>query len=114
MFTLSFWKWAKAMDEWSRDEFLTATNSNFSGLVYFYTPLCGTCHVASRMLGIITQMVDVKIGKMNLNFYPEIAKSFSIESVPCLMFVQNGEVKETIYAFHSVPYLLDTIKQYFY
>ena len=102
------------MNEWSRDEFLTATNSNFSGLVYFYTPLCGTCQVASRMLQIVTQMVDVEIGKMNLNFHPEIAKNLSISSVPCLILIQNGVVTETIYAFHSVPYLLDKVKQHNY
>lgn len=63
------------------------------------------------MLQIIEQMVEVKMGKMNLNYFPELAESFAIESVPCLLFLKNGEVVETVYAFHSVPYLYEKIKQ---
>jgi hypothetical protein len=49
---------------------------------------------------------------MNLNFYPDLAREFEIESVPCLVFVEAGEVIETLYAFHSVPFLLEKIKQH--
>jgi thioredoxin-like negative regulator of GroEL len=82
-----------------------------SGLVYFYTPMCGTCQVASKMLQVIEQLVELDIGKMNLNFYPDLARDFEIESVPCLLFVEAGEVKETLYAFQSVPFLHEKIKQ---
>lgn len=86
-------------------------NSHSSGLIYFYTPLCGTCQVASRMLHVIENMVDVTIGKMNLNFYPELAEKFQIESVPCLLFIKDGELVEMVYAFNSVPFLYGKIKQ---
>lgn len=100
------------MNEWKRTELTTFLDLHESGLVYFYTPLCGTCQVASRMLQVVEELVDLKMGKMNLNFYPDLAKDFAVESVPCLLFVKNGTVQETIYAFHSVPYLLGKIKQY--
>ncbi|XJZ26834.1 thioredoxin family protein [Bacillota bacterium Lsc_1132] len=99
------------MKEWNQDELNTFFIDQSTGLVYFYTPLCGTCQVASKMLLVIEEMLKTKIGKMNLNFFPETAKNFSVESVPCLLFVKNGEVVETIYAFHSVPYLLEKINQ---
>jgi thioredoxin-like negative regulator of GroEL len=83
-----------------------------TGLVYFYTPMCGTCQVASKMLQVIEALVEVDMGKMNLNFYPDLAREYEIESVPCLLLVEAGEVKETLYAFHSVPFLLDKIKQH--
>lgn len=82
-----------------------------SGLVYFYTPMCGTCQVASKMLQVIEQLVEIEMGKMNLNFYPDLARDFEIESVPCLLFVEAGKVRETLYAFQSVPFLLEKIKQ---
>ena len=100
------------MNEWSRHELNTFFKDHSTGLVYFYTPLCGTCQMASRMLTVVTEMIDLKIGKMNLNFYPETAKAFIIESVPCLLFVKDGQVVETIYAFHSVPYLLEKVHQH--
>jgi thioredoxin-like negative regulator of GroEL len=98
------------MTGWNLDEVSSFLKNHSSGLIYFYTPLCGTCQVASRMLQVIENMVDVKIGKMNLNFYPEMATQFEIESVPCLLLIKNGELIDQIYAFQSVPFLYEKIK----
>lgn len=100
------------MNEWNRTELADFLDREGIGLLYFYTPLCGTCQVASRMLQIVGELVEVTMGKMNLNFYPDLAKNFAIESVPSLLIIRNGEVQETIYAFHSVPFLLEKIKFY--
>ena len=99
------------MNEWNRMELSVFFEKKASGLVYFYTPMCGTCQVASKMLQVIEQLVELDIGKMNLNFYPDLARDFEIESVPCLLFVEAGKVRETLYAFQSVPFLLEKIKQ---
>src|SRR4051794_25736300 len=98
------------MREWNKDEFSSFIESESTGAVYFYTPLCGTCQVASRMLDVVKELLEVEMGKMNLNFHPDLGKVFTIESVPCLMFIKNGQVIEMMYAFHSVPYLLEKIK----
>lgn len=100
-----------AMKEWNQVDLNTFFDHHTTGLVYFYTPLCGTCQVASKMLQVIAELVDFEIGKMNLNFFPEVAKNFEVESVPCLLFIKEGQVIETIYAFHSVPYLLEKINK---
>jgi thioredoxin-like negative regulator of GroEL len=101
------------MNEMNRTNLADFLEGEGIGLLYFYTPLCGTCQVASKMLQIVEELIEVPMGKMNLNFYPDLAKNFAIESVPSLLFIRNGEVQETIYAFHSVPYLLEKIKVYF-
>lgn len=99
------------MEEWTREELISFIENKSSGIVYFYTPLCGTCQVASRMLEIIREMVNVDLGKMNLNYHSDFAKGFAVESVPCLLFIKNGQVVEMVYAFHSVPYLYEKIKE---
>lgn len=99
------------MEEWTKEQLSSFLDKKSSGLLYFYTPLCGTCQLASRMLTIMLEITDVKIGKMNLNYFPEMAKYFAVESVPCLLIINNGQVVKTIYAFHSVPYLLENIKE---
>lgn len=99
------------MNDWNLDEVSSFIKNHSSGLIYFYTPLCGTCQVASRMLQVIENMADVKMGKMNLNFYPELAERFEIESVPCLLLFKHGKLVEMIYAFHSVPFIYEKIKQ---
>ncbi|MDP4163902.1 MAG: thioredoxin family protein [Bacillota bacterium] len=99
------------MNEWSKENYLSFLEEKSTGAVYFYTPMCGTCMVASKMLMVVAE-IDRKlvIGKLNLNFVPEIAKDLTIESVPCLVLIRDGEVLDMIYAFHSVPFLLDKIK----
>ncbi|WP_413307442.1 thioredoxin family protein [Bacillus sp. 1P10SD] len=97
------------MNEWNQNNFTDFLERKSTGLVYFYTPLCGTCQLASKMLQVVEQLVEIDMGKMNLNFYPELAMDLEIESVPCLIFVRDGLITETLYAFHSVPFLLDKI-----
>ncbi|MBT2758308.1 thioredoxin family protein [Mesobacillus foraminis] len=100
------------MIDWPREKMEKFFNESGTGLVYFYTPLCGTCQMAGKMLNVVEQLhPDLSMGKVNLNFLPETADEFKVESVPCLLLVKDGTVKDKLYAFHSVPYLHETIKQ---
>ncbi|WP_286229569.1 thioredoxin family protein [Neobacillus mesonae] len=98
------------MNEWNRSDLTLFIEKGRTGLVYFFTPLCGTCQLAGKMLQVVENLVDLEMGKMDLNYYPDLAERFAIESVPCLLLVRAGQVVKTIYAFHSVPYLLGEIK----
>ncbi|KRG12533.1 thioredoxin [Lederbergia galactosidilytica] len=99
------------MKECTKDEIIKAIEKRESVILYFYTPLCGTCQVAGKMLGIVEQMIkEPPFKKADLNYLPEIAERFSIESVPCLIQLNEGEVQNKIYAFHSVPYLYEKLK----
>lgn len=101
------------MKEWTKDDIMNAIDQGESAIIYFYTPLCGTCQVAGRMIGVVEHIVNgLEFRKTDLNFMPEIAEHFSIESVPCLLILIEGKVKEKIYAFHSVPFLHEKITQY--
>ncbi|MDN7243566.1 thioredoxin family protein [Planococcus sp. N028] len=99
------------MNEWTHKEWLKEKNRHQVTAFYLYTPMCGTCQVASKMLDIIRELLpDLNIGKANLNFVQEIAALYEVESVPCLILTENGVVKEKIYAFHSVPFLYEKLK----
>lgn len=96
------------MIEWSQQQIETELNNGFSGFIYLYTPMCGTCQMAGKMLTVVDELLkESAIRKADLNYMPTLAEQWNIESVPCLLFVQNGNVTEKIYAFHSVPYLLE-------
>ncbi|WP_456273446.1 thioredoxin family protein [Bacillus sp. AK031] len=74
--------------------------------LYLYTPLCGTCMVAGRMVDVIEKLFSqIDFMKADLNYIPAIADSHSVESVPCLLLFRDGQLQEKIYAFQSVPYL---------
>ncbi|OZS76985.1 hypothetical protein CF394_13620 [Tetzosporium hominis] len=82
-------------------------------LLYIYTPMCGTCQVASKMLSVCEQLIDEEIPQINANYAPELMHEHQIESVPCLLIQKGEEPIEKIYAFQSVPYLLEKIKNYY-
>jgi len=98
------------METWSREEWETTIRQTEDVLYYLYTPICGTCAVASKMMAVVDAMKpDMAIGKADLNYVQDIAVDYKIESVPCLLITKAGVVKDKIYAFQSVPDLLERI-----
>ncbi|WP_064093175.1 thioredoxin family protein [Rossellomorea aquimaris] len=80
--------------------------------VYLYTPMCGTCQVASKMLDVVEKLPQAfHFMKANLNYLPEFASEQSIESVPCLILYRDGIEMERIYAFQSVPFLYENMNK---
>ncbi|WP_226669396.1 thioredoxin family protein [Metabacillus litoralis] len=98
------------MIEWNEKQLII--NKNGIMIMYLYTPMCGTCQVARKMLTVVEELVQFNIYSVNLNFFPNEAKELGIESVPCLLVYKEGILKEKVYAFQSVGYLHDLLKQY--
>ncbi|MDZ5472155.1 thioredoxin family protein [Bacillus sp. 31A1R] len=100
------------MQEWSHKEIMTYLETEHFFILYLYTPLCGTCQVAGKMIDITSKLFpQIRWGKTDLNYIPELAESWSVESVPCLVIVKNKQIREKIYAVQSVPFLFEKIKQ---
>ncbi|ART77909.1 thiol reductase thioredoxin [Sutcliffiella horikoshii] len=101
------------MKDWTKKELLQEINKNKRSVVYFYTPMCGTCQVAKRMMDVTKELFPhLPFGMLDVNYIQDLAMTWEIESVPCMMIFENGEIKEKIYAFRSVEYLYGLIKQY--
>lgn len=99
------------MEQWSEKEFYDRLKSGQKGAFYLYTPMCGTCQLAGKMLEIVQQIFpDLPIGKADLNYHPKLAETFYIESVPCLLIFNEEIIVDKIYAFQSVPYLYEKLK----
>ncbi|HLR79896.1 MAG TPA: thioredoxin family protein [Bacillota bacterium] len=72
-------------------------------MLYIHTPFCGTCHVARSMLDKIETTHRTHLFyEMNASLFPEFMHEHQIESVPCLLIKDQGEVKEKVYAFRSI------------
>ncbi|MFC7366062.1 MULTISPECIES: thioredoxin family protein [Bhargavaea] len=98
------------MEEWNLHQFEEASKNPAVAAFYLYTPLCGTCQVASKMMDVVEQLLpDVKLGKADLNYHEEVAARYGVESVPCLLISKEGQPVEKIYAFRSVPYLYEKL-----
>ncbi|MFE5317388.1 thioredoxin family protein [Paenibacillus sp. NPDC056579] len=75
--------------------------------IYFYTPMCGTCKVTERMLEVILAMKpELPIVKCNINFSPDLAQRWQLESVPSIAYVVDGEAADKRYRMQSVDDLL--------
>ncbi|MBD1380792.1 thioredoxin family protein [Metabacillus arenae] len=81
--------------------------------LYLYTPLCGTCQLAAKMLTIVEEaMPSLTIHSCDLNYIPTLAEEWKIESVPCLLFFKEGQLDKKVYAFQSVENLYNLFKTY--
>ncbi|QUW23277.1 thioredoxin family protein [Sporosarcina sp. Marseille-Q4063] len=95
------------MDIWTREVWERKSSESDIAVFYLYTPICGTCAVASKMMNVISVMKpNIPIGKADLNYIEDLAIDYQIESVPCLLISKQGVLQEKIYAFKSVPDLL--------
>ncbi|WP_102028551.1 thioredoxin family protein [Salirhabdus sp. Marseille-P4669] len=100
------------MIEVTKDDFSVLQHHPYQFL-YIYTPFCGTCQVAHKMLDAMEHIEGVPaFHSMNASLFPDFMQKHKIESVPCLAIMQKGKVLEKVYAFRSVPYLLEKIKEY--
>ena len=78
--------------------------SNENYFLYIHTPFCGTCHLAKTMLTQIESAHQQDVFyEMNASLFPDFMQKMEIKSVPCLLIKKDGEIKERIYVFHSVP-----------
>lgn len=99
------------MIEWSKQTI--EVNEDKHMIFYLSTPFCGTCQLAKRMLTVVNELLSsLNIYEINLNYFPKEAKEWAIESVPCLLIFEDGQLIEKIYAFQSVSYLHEKLKKY--
>ncbi|MDM5157114.1 thioredoxin family protein [Bacillus sp. DX1.1] len=92
--------------DWTGDEAVALIADQERTVLYVYTPMCGTCQLAKKMLTVVEAAIsDLKIGMLDLNYAPYLAREYAIESVPCLLVFEQGILIKKIYAFHSVEYL---------
>ena len=85
---------------------ITITKENFENevmksdkpvLIDFWASWCGPCRMVSPIVDeIADEVTDKKVGKINVDEQPELAKAFSIVSIPTLIVVKDGKVVNTI------------------
>lgn len=74
--------------------------------LFFYTPFCGTCKLAAKMLDIVLEVLpNVPIYKCNVNSMGTVALEWEIESVPCIIILNQKKVIRKVYAINSVTEL---------
>ena len=62
-------------------------------LLDFWAPWCGPCQMMLPIVGeIAEERSDIKVGKINVDEQPELARQFKVMSIPTFLVIKNGEV----------------------
>lgn len=79
-------------------------------LVDFWAPWCGPC----RMMGPIIEEIaeenlELKVCKLNVDEASDIARKYEIESIPTLIYFNNGIALKTLVGLRTKQDILNTI-----
>lgn len=79
--------------ELTTENFKEEIASEQKTLVYFWAPWCGPCRMLSPIVDEIAETAtDFKVGKVNVDEHPDIAREYSIAAIPTLLVFKNGEL----------------------
>ena len=74
---------------------LEVLNSDKPVLLDFWAPWCGPCQMVLPIVAeIAEERPDIKVGKINVDEEPELAKQFRILSIPTLVVMEQGQIKQ--------------------
>ena len=77
----------------NKDNFNSVKQQDKTVLLDFYADWCGPCRAVSPIVDeIAKERDDIVVGKINVEKEPDLAKDFSILSIPTLIVLKNGRV----------------------
>ncbi|WP_213583473.1 co-chaperone YbbN [Paenibacillus sp. J2TS4] len=80
--------------------------------VLVYTPLCGTCKLALRMFGIVSEAIPgMAVYQCNINFAPMAVRTWNLTTVPSVLLFNEGQLIDRLNRIQSVDALFRFFKR---
>jgi len=63
-------------------------------VIDFWAPWCGPCLALGPTIDALAKEYDgrVNVGKVNVDENPNLSIEFGVTSIPCVLFIKNGQV----------------------
>jgi thioredoxin 1 len=96
----SRWKMKQFPPVSDNNKIVTLTNQNFPAeiknkvvLVDFWAEWCMPCRMMAPVLNDVTDSLsgNMKVGKVNIELYKELAQQFNVMSIPTMILFKNGK-----------------------
>ncbi|MBC1345000.1 thioredoxin family protein [Listeria welshimeri] len=97
---------------WKKETLRAAQKNSADFVVFFFTPMCGSCQIASRLVDVVLEAdgIHPDVAKVDLNYVPDIAQHLEITSVPALVKFKSGQPVDLSYKLHDAT----TIYEFLY
>ena len=85
--------------EFTEDNFETdVLSSSLPVVVDFWAEWCGPCKMLASTIDEIAEKYNGKaiVGKLNVDNSPSVAQKYNVRSIPNVLIISNGEVKEQV------------------
>tara|TARA_R110002074_G_scaffold194614_1_gene360693 strand:- start:1014 stop:1331 length:318 start_codon:yes stop_codon:yes gene_type:complete len=95
------------------------TESNFKNtvskgitVVDFYADWCGPCKMLTPILEKVSEKVEAKICKVNVDESQELAQQFGVRGIPFLVVMKDGKMVEQSVGFKDETTILEMISRH--
>ena len=79
-------------------------------LLDFWASWCGPCRMVVPIVEeIAEERSDVKVGKVNVDEQPELARQFGIMSIPTLVVMKDGKIVNQVVGAQPKQRLMDLL-----
>lgn len=97
---------------WNKEQLTQKLAEQADFALYFFTPMCLGCQQAMKLVDLADETLEnTLIGKMDLNYVPELAEQWGITNVPVLLSFKDGGLAGVSYKLGNLIDVYEFLKK---